>query len=109
MDKAALVAALGTLASKVVEFLKQARNKDWNATLTLAIVWVAGILTTVLAAAAKLTEGLEVPGTGVTFGSLDGPSQIFLGMSLSSFIAFVYDFKKAIDDGDSPKQPPLLK
>lgn len=109
MDKAALLAAIGTLASKVVGFLKYLRNKDWNASFTLVAVWVAGVVAVVLGAAAEVTEGLVLPGTLTPLGSLDGASQVFLGMSLTSFIAFVYDFRKALDNTDFAKEPPLLK
>lgn len=109
MDKAALLAALGFLASKVVEFLKYVRVKDVNAAVTLVSVWVAGVVVTVLGAHAAVLEGVVIPGTGVSLESLDGPSQVFLGMVLTSFVSFTYDLKKALDGSDSAKQPPLVR
>lgn len=108
MEQAAALAAIGFLASKIIELVKYLKNKDWNGFVTLVSMWIAGVVVTVLAAVAEVTEALVLPGTSVPLGVLDGPSLVFLGATLSSVVSFAYDAKKAVDRSDSAKQPPLL-
>jgi len=108
MEQALAFGTIGLLASKVIEMLKYLRNKDMNGAFTLAAVWIAGVVSTFLAAAAKVTETLVLPGTSIPLGTLDGASLVLIGLTLTSTIGTVYDFKKALDNGDSAKQPPLL-
>jgi len=102
------LAALGALASKVIELLKLLRAKDVNGAVTLVSIWVAGLVAVFLGAEADVTENLSLPGTGIPLGSLDTGSKILLGLVMMSSISFAYDFKKAFDQSDSAKQPPLL-
>lgn len=100
---------LGTLAGKIVELFKYLKNGDRNGAFTLLSVWIAGIMVIFLGANADAFSALVVPGMEVPLGSLNWASLVLVGMSLTSFIAFGYDFKKALDNSDSAKQPPLLK
>lgn len=108
MESFIVAAAIPFLAGKAIELLKYLKNKDWNGAVTLVSVWVAGIVALVIAAAAEVTETFVVPGTTIPLGSLDGPSLVLLGMTLTSITSTVYDFKKALDSTDSAKQPPLI-
>lgn len=104
---ALLIATLGALALKTLDFFKYILNKDWNATITQAAAWLTGVLVLWLASAASVFDAVLVPGLDVPFGSLDAGSLIFIGLNLASFTGVVYDFKKAFDNTDSAKTPPL--
>lgn len=104
---ALLIATLGAFALKALDFVKYILNKDWNATITQAAAWITGIIVLWVASAASIFDAVNVPGLNVTFGSLDAGSLIFIGLNLASFFGVVYDFKKAIDNTDSAKTPPL--
>lgn len=102
--------AFGTLmflVSKVIEFLKYLRAKDWNGAFTLGSVWVGGIVVTWIAAGSKIMEAIVLPGASLPLGDLDSSSKILIGMTLTSIGAKVYDFQKAFDNTDSARQPQL--
>lgn len=104
---ALLLATLGAFALKALDFVKFLINKDWNATITQAAAWLTGVLVLIVASAANIFEAVNIPGLNVPFGSLDAGSLIFIGLNLSSFFGVVYDFKKAFDNTDSARTPPL--
>lgn len=109
MEQAIALASIAFLAGKIIEALKYARAKDLNALFALISVMIAGVIVMLVAASAEVTETLVIPGTLVAIGSLDTLSVIFLGLVITSLTSTVYDFKKAFDNTDSAKQPPLLK
>ena len=110
MDGALLLLALGTLGTKIIDVFKYLRNRNFNGALTQVGVWAAGIGVFSVAAAADVFNAVEVPGTGLTFGQLDGGTLVFLGLSASSFLSvFGIDIKKAIDGSDSAAMPKLFK
>lgn len=109
MEQALSLLILGALATKIIDFVKYVRNKDWNAAITQAATWVAGVVVIMLAANANAFEVLVLPGMADPLGSLNVWSLILIGLTLTSFISFAYDFKKAIDGTDSAKAPPLTK
>lgn len=108
MEQVIALTAIAFLAGKIIEFLKYVRNRDWNAAITLAAVEFAGVVVMLFAAAAKVTETLILPGTSEPIGTLDTASVIFLGLVMTSLASTTYDFRKALDSGDSAKQPPLI-
>lgn len=101
------LASLAALVWKFLSFLKQLTGKDYSATVTQALTWVAGIVAVILAAQADVAAGIEVFGT-TALGDLDGWSQILAGLMLSSAASVGYDYKKAIDNTDSSSEPKLL-
>lgn len=109
MEQAIALLAIALLANKIIELLKQIRNKDVNGALTLISLFIAGVAALTLAAHAAVTEGTIIPGTGAALGSLDFASLVLLGLMITATGSTVYDFKKAVDSTDSAKQPPLLK
>jgi len=108
MEQVVALTAIAFLANKIIELLKYLRAKDWNAAFTLATIEVSGVIVMLIAAAAKVTETLVLPGTSEPIGTLDTASVVLLGLVMTSLSSTIYDFKKAIDGGDSAKQPPLL-
>jgi hypothetical protein len=105
--EALLIATLGALAVKGLDFVKFLLNKDWNAVITQAAAWLSGIVVLWVASAASVFDAVTVPGVGVPIGSLDAGSLVFIGLNLASVLGIVYDYKKAIDGSDSAKTPPL--
>lgn len=97
---------IGALVGKVTDFLKALVNKDWNAVITMLVVWVAGVLVTLLFAASDLA--LTVPGIDVDIHAANTATLVIIGVMASSLFSVVYDFKKAIDQTDSAATPPLL-
>lgn len=108
MEQVVALAAIAFLANKIIEAIKYLRARDWNGLVTLLAVMVAGVIVLLIAASAKVTETLVLPGTSHALGDLDTMSVVFLGLVLTSLTSTIYDFKKAIDNGDNAKQPPML-
>lgn len=104
MDPITLV-ALGALAVKAVSTVKYALARDTGATVTQVLTWLVGIGVIALAAQADIAAGIDIGGTPL--GMLDFPSQVLVGLSLSSAGSFAYDVKRAIDGSDSAAEPPL--
>lgn len=115
MEEAAVLAALSALVVKVTDFLRMltawARGaaEQASAVLTQIAAWVAGVATTMLAAHSSAIGDLTIPKVGVRLGSLDGSSQVLLGLMVASVGSFLVDFKQARDNTDSAAKPPLLK
>ena len=108
MEVIAILAGIALAVNKTVSVIKSITNKDKNAAITQALVWVVGTAAVILAAHAKLTEAMVVPGLNVALGALDTPSHILLGWILGSSGSFAFDIKKAIDNGDTAQEPPLI-
>lgn len=101
------LAALGSAVFVFVNFLKYLTNRDWNAALTQATAWAAGIGAVCLFSNAALANGITVGTT--TLARLDFWSQVCLGLSASSALSTFNEFKKAVDTSDTASTPPLLK
>lgn len=99
------LAAFALLVVGVINFLKYLKAKDWNGVFTNLISWVAGIFAVVLVAKSNFT--IDVGGTDLA--DLNFASQVFVGMTVASTGSYFVDVKKALDDKDSAKVPPLIE
>lgn len=106
MEEFVSAAAVISLSVKFTDFLKYLTNRNTNAAVTQAVVWLGGILAVLLAGAADIANGVDLG--GAPLGDLDLWSQVFIGLGLSSTGSFLYDFKKARDNTDSAYTPNLL-
>jgi len=106
MEAAALV-VLAMLASKLLDFAKFLRAKDWNAVFTQVSAWAIGVAVLWVAGTAEVFKGVVIPALDTSIGSLDAGGLFLVGLSLTSLLSTVYDFKKALDNTDSAKTPPL--
>jgi len=99
-----------TLVLQVTDFLRELANFKTNVSsvVTQAAAWVAGIILVVLGAHAAATETLVLPGVNEALGSLDGASQVLVGLLVASLGSTVVDVKQAFDNTDSASKPPLL-
>ncbi len=78
----------------------------WSAPLTQLCAWVGGVIVVILAAHSGLFDGFTV--NGQTLTTLDGGSQVFLGLGIASFASTGADIKSALDGSDTAKKPPLV-
>lgn len=97
---------LAALIWAFVDFLKNLRAADWNATVTQLIVWASGVAGVFLIGATQFAKDTHINGQVLT--DLDGASKLVVGLLFSSLASGAYQVKKAVDSSDSAKQPPLV-
>ncbi len=99
-----------SLVLQVTDFLRELAHVRTNVSsvVTQAAAWVAGIVLTIIAAHAAVTADLVIPGADAALGTLDGPSQILVGLLVASLGSTIVDVKQALDSTDSAAKPPLL-
>lgn len=100
------LAGLIAIIWKVVDFLKYLTNKDINAALTQASVWLSALAVALLAREADPFAGIGILGT--TFGNLDLAAVVLFALGIGSTASGVVDFKKAVDHSDTARTPALL-
>lgn len=101
------LAAFALLIVGVVNFLKFLKARDWNGALTTLIAWIGGIVAVIVAGHSDFGSGIPVG--DITLADLNFWSQVFVGMTVASVGSYVVDVKKALDDNDSAKTPPLIE
>lgn len=110
MDLTTITGSVGLLALvwKFIDFLKQLTPKDRNvnAAITQVVVWISGLAAVFLYAASQLGDGVTI-GT-ITLEDADTPTKIIVGLMVGSLASAAVDVKRAIDGGDTSKQPPLV-
>ena len=108
MEQAVALLAIALLANKIIELLKYLTNKEYKSAATLLSLFGAGYAALTLAAHAKVTEAIVIPGTLTPLGMLDWASLLLLGLMITATGSTAYDFKKALDQTDSAAQPKLF-
>lgn len=108
MDIPVLV-LLTTIVWQAIDFLRELANLSTqkSSVITQATAWVGGVAVVLLAAHSGLFDTFLVNGRSLT--SLDGGSQVFLGLGISSLASSAVDLKQAFDRSDSAAKPPLVK
>lgn len=105
----AILALMGALISKIVDFARQVRARDWNAVVTQAVAWAAGVAGAFLLAASDFADGVVFDQLGgYALSDLNGASLIFVGMAVLSAFSTLRDLTKAVDGSQSAAIPPLL-
>lgn len=99
--------AMALLVVSIINFLKYAKAKNWSGAMTQIIVWTAGVVVVLLAAQTDFATSISV-GDEYTLATLNFASLILIGLTLASIGSFATEIKKAIDNTDSAKKPPLL-
>lgn len=100
------LAAMGALVFTLINFLKNVTNRLWSPVITQLISWAAGILVVMLFA--NTTWADTVTFGDSTLGSLNGTSQLVIGLMAASLFGVVKEVTKAIDQSDSASKPPLI-
>jgi hypothetical protein len=95
----------GTVVLKLVDFIKYARNGDWNGVLTLLTGWAAGLIAVALFVRTQWADEIRVGNE--TLEQLSTWSKVVFAFAASSVAAVLYDFKKAIDNTDTASTPKL--
>ena len=108
---------LSALVYKLIDFARQvagaARGETtWNAPITQAAAWGAGVVVVLIAGAASFTSGVELPlgdSVSVTLGDVDVWSRVLIGLSLSSVASSWNGLLGAIDATRSTDKPALYE
>jgi hypothetical protein len=112
------IAALGTVVFTAVLLLRNAvawfrlRNESGanlpysSAVLTQVLAWGAGILAVYLVEFAGLGRAFSVGGQSLV--NSGGWAKVMIGLMSASTLSTVNEIKKALDNTDSAKAPPLL-
>lgn len=104
------IVIFAALVWKVIDFLRMLFNiqSQKSSIITQVTAWVGGIILVVVAAHAGVTKALVLPGSDLALGVLDFPSQVLVGLLVSSLASGVVDIKKAVDGSDSSAVVPLI-
>ena len=105
MDFVPLV-VLSALVKKLIDTVKYAAAGDLNAVSTQILTWLSGIAVVAVAAHSDIAQTLAV--NGFTLGSLNGWSQVLVGVNLASTASVGWDVIKAVDASNSAVVPNLL-
>lgn len=112
-----VLALLSALVYKAVDFARQVAGAvrgeaTWNAPITQAVVWAAGVGAVLLAGVASFTSGVELPlgnGDSVVLGDVDVWSRVLIGLSLGSVASSWNGLLGALDSTRSTAAPHLLE
>lgn len=105
----AVLALMGVLVTKAVDWVRHLRARDWNAVVTQAVVWGAGVGAAFLLAASDFADKVTFDELGgVALADLNGPSLVFVGMAVLSGFSKLVDLTKAVDSSQSAAVPPLV-
>lgn len=102
MEFVALVVVTGVVA-KVVDFARFARARDVNAIAVQVLAWAAGVGVVWWAAQTAFADDV-MPG----LASMNFATQALVGVGLASAAGLVNDARKAVDQSQSAKVPPLV-
>lgn len=101
----ALLVAFLYAAQNLLRYLKAA---DWNGVLGILIAAVTGIGAVMLAAHSDALSNLHLITGGAALGTVNGATQIFLGVSVGSAGTVLADARKAFDNSDTADKPKLV-
>lgn len=98
--------AMLSLVVKVIDFLRYAKNADWNGVITQLFTWLAGVV--VLLLVAQTVWAATIPIGAIPLSKLGFWSVVFAGLSVASTASLTKDTLKSIDNHDSAALPTLL-
>lgn len=101
---------LAALVLQVVQFFRRLAHlkTERSAVVTQIIAWGIGIAAIALASHASVTSAMVLPGTKTALGDFDGSSVVLIGLSIASLASSGNDARKAVDNSDTSKVPPLI-
>ena len=88
------------LITKVIDFLKMLTNQAWSSAATQLSSWVAGVFVVVLVAHTSFGVSLAI--AGVTLHSLNGWTQVLLGLMVASGGSITSDAIGAVAKNATP-------
>ena len=95
----------GAVILKLVDFIKYARNADWNGVLTLLTGWLAGLVAVFVFLQTEWADEITIGSE--TLDQLTVWSKVVFAFAASSVAAVLYDFKKAVDNTDTASTPKI--
>jgi len=95
----------GAVVLKLVDFIKYARNGDWNGVLTLLTGWLAGLVAVFVFVQTEWADEITIGSE--TLDQLTVWSKVVFAFAASSVAAVLYDFKKAVDNTDTASTPKM--
>lgn len=98
-------AAMALLLYQLINFLRALSGRDINTAVTLAVAWVAGVITVLLVAQTDFASGIPVGDQ--TLASLNVASLVFVGLVLSSSASSFNDAVGAVDHNRTTAKPHL--
>lgn len=113
MDGSVVIVGFGGLLAltwKVIDLLRLLGSfrEHRSGVVTQILSFIGGIAAVALFAASDFGQGVEIPGSEFTLDSLNGYSQIVLGLMVGSAASVAVDVKQAIDGRDTASKPDLL-
>lgn len=102
------LALFGGLLYSLINFAKSIRAKDKNSYVTQLIVWGAGLILVFLFVHSMFGDQIKI-NDELPLSKLGNVETAIIGLSASSLVSGGYDVKKALDNNDSAKTPPLTK
>lgn len=109
MEPILLFTMLALAANKIVAVIKGLVAGDRNLAVTQIVVWATALGVLLLAANAEVTSSVLLPFSPTPLGDLDLGSLLVAALIAGSTGSVIYDFKTAIDAGDSAREPRLLQ
>lgn len=102
------VVGLAALTLTFVDFLKNLTPPDhnYNAAITQAVAWIAGLVAVFLYGASQLGDTITIG--DATLEHADFGTKVIVGLSIASIASSFVKLTKSIDNTDSNKQPPLV-
>ena len=101
----AAAAGLLALVQQFIDFLKELLSAPKSA-VTQVVTWAAGIGAVVLFAHSNF--GSQVHVGSLALDSASGPSQVLIGLLVSSLGSSLHDVVQAVDNTSSQTKPPLV-
>lgn len=102
------IVALTALIKKMYDTLGFLTNRKLKAFINQAFAYGLGVLVVVLAAHANRFANVDL-GAGNTIGSLDGASQVLVGLSWGALAGVVgVDLIRGLDNSQSAATPPIV-
>jgi hypothetical protein len=98
--------AMAALVVTVINFLKYARTRDWNAAATQVSVWVGGVVVVWLVANTDWADTLVFG--DIALSDMNAASLVFFGVSVGAIGSVGHEVVKAVDNSDSAHKPPLF-
>jgi hypothetical protein len=99
-------AALAALVVSAVNYVTYVKAKAWDPVVKQTAAYVGGVVATIVAAHSDF--GATLPVAERALDTLNGASQVLVGLALGGVAIFGNEVKKAIDSTDSAVKPPLV-
>ena len=106
MDEFIPMATLIGLVISVVNLLIYVSKRNVDGAVKILIVWVAGVVCTLLASQTDYADSFSFG--GVTLDVANTWTQIWIGLTIGGSATVVNEFKKAFDNHDSADKPAIV-